>query len=129
MPVTIFFCIYYLLNFLMMLFSETILIFKYDTIRFMLINFFREFNIYNFIGIAKNFGYFTISFFFSLSLFLRGVLKLTEFLRHKGVLQYIRLIYFVAVNCFVTINFRKQFNTFRGGKLCFMFLYDDEFSR
>ena len=41
----------------------------------------------------------------------------------------IRLIYFVAVNCFVTINFRKEFNTFRAGKLCFIFIYDDEFSR
>ena len=28
-----------------------------------------------------------------------------------------------------TINFCKEFNTFRAGKLCFIFLYDDEFSR
>ena len=27
----------------------------------------------------------------------------------------------MAVNCFVLINFRKEFNTFRGGKFCLFF--------
>ena len=53
-------------------------VFNYGTIRFVWINFRKEFNIYNFIGIAKLLATFeeknyNIVVFFSVSLFLRGI--------------------------------------------------------